>query len=150
VVSEGKMTKRRQGSTYKNPELIEQLRGTVVVAAAVLELAKVVESVDHVVGNAVVLLEVVQVGNLVAAEVVDDILVGQEILDLAALLLELFPLVQGFLPLLNVFLRSLVEAVDLSVQVADKVGHVGVLQQLKLEPRNVAVGRLILGLLDEL
>jgi hypothetical protein len=136
--------------TYENAELVEQLGGAVVVTAAVLELAEVVECVDHLACDAVVLLEVVQIGHLVAAEVVHDLLVGQEILDLAALLLEFLPLGQGVLPLLHILLRSLAQAVDLSVQVSHEVGHVCLLEELELEPCDVGGGRVVLKLLQEL
>ena len=136
--------------TYKNSELVEELGCAVVVAAAVLELAEFVECVNHLNGDAVVFLEVVQVGHLVAAEVVYDVLVGQEVLDLAAFLLVLLALVEDILSLLHVLLRSLVEAVDLRIQVSHKVRHVGLLEQLKLELSNVSGRRLVIELLEEL
>jgi hypothetical protein len=120
-------------AAYENTELVEQLRGAVVVTAAVLELAEFVQSIDHFAGHAVVLLEVDQVLDLVGAQVVDDFGIGQEILDVGALVLQLLTLLKNLVALLGVLLRALVQVVDLGEQVADKVGHVGVLEQLKLE-----------------
>jgi hypothetical protein len=120
-------------AAYENTELVEQLRGAVVVTAAVLELAEFVQSIDHFAGHAVVLLEVDQVLDLVGAQVVDDFGIGQEILDVGALVLQLLTLLKNLVALLGVLLRALVQVVDLGEQVADTVGHVGVLEQLKLE-----------------
>lgn len=80
-----------------------------------------------------VLLEVVQVLDFVGAQVVDDLGIGQQVLDLGALVLELLALLEDLIALLNVLLRALVQVVDLGEQVADEVGHVGVLEQLELE-----------------
>jgi hypothetical protein len=120
-------------AAYENTELVEQLRCAVVVTAAVLELSKFVQSIDHLRGHAVVLLEVDQVLDLVGAQVVDDFGVGQQVLDVGALVLQLLTLLENLIALLGVLLRALVQVVDLGKQVADKVGHIGVLEQLKLE-----------------
>jgi hypothetical protein len=122
-----------RGAAYENTELVEQLRGAVVVAAAVLELAKLVQSIDHLRGDAVVLLQVDQVLDLVGAQVVDDFGIGKQILDVGALVLQLLALLEDVFALLSVLFRNLVQVVDLGEEVADKVGHVGVLEQLKLE-----------------
>lgn len=118
---------------YQNAELVEQFRGAVVVSAAVLELAEFVKSVDHVDSHTVVFLEVVQVLDLVGAQVVDNVGIGQQVLDLGALVLQLLALLEHLVALVDVLVGALVQVVHLGVQVANKVGHVGVLEQLKLE-----------------
>jgi hypothetical protein len=120
-------------AAYENAELVEQFRGAVVITAAVLELAKLVQSIDHFRGDAVVLLEVDQVLDLVGAQVVDDLSIGEQVLDVGALVLQLLTLLEDLVALLGVLFRALVQVVDLGEQVADKVGHVGVLEQLELE-----------------
>lgn len=80
-----------------------------------------------------VLLQVGQVCNLVAPEVVDNIGIRQKILDLGALLLVLLPLRQHLLALLDVFLRPLVQVVQLCEKVSNEVRHVGLLEKLELE-----------------
>ena len=123
----------RREAAYKNTELVKQLRGAVVVTAAVLELAELVQSIDHLRGHAVVLLEVNQVLDLVGAQVIDDFGIGQQVLDVGALVLQVLTLLENLVALLSVLFRDLVQVVDLGEEVANKVGHVGVLEQLKLE-----------------
>lgn len=127
--------------TYQNPEAVEKLGGMGVDAARVLELAKLEQLVDHFHVDTVALLEVGQVLLLVAPQVCDDVLVIQQAADLARGVLELVALLQHFLALLLVLVRHVGEAVDLLVQLANKVGHVGGLEQL--EQQLLLLGRLL-------
>ena len=133
--------------------LVEKLGGGRVVSARVLELAEVVELLDHGGGHAVVVLEVVHVALLVAAEIIDDFRIGKQVLQLLSLLLILLPLLQDLFPLLGVFLRALREVVQLSVQVANEVVHICLLEQRELEVRDVRgvliFGRLLLEEVEE-
>lgn len=115
--------------THQHAEAVQQLGGMRVDAAAVLELAKLVQAVDVVEGDAVAVLEVLQVLRLVGAQVGHDVLVVQQLRDLGGGGLELVALAQDLLALGSEVGGRLVEAVDLLVQLAHKVGHVGRAQQ---------------------
>ena len=77
----------------------------------------------------VLLLQELQVGNLVGAEVVDDVVALEELGDLGGLLLVLFELVEDLLATLGVLGGGLLEALELAVEVGDVVGHVGLLEE---------------------
>lgn len=72
-------------------------------------------------------LEELQVGNLVASESVDDLILGQEVADLGGGLLEVLQLLNNLLSLLVVLLGSILDTVELAVQSRDVIGHVCVL-----------------------
>ena len=91
-----------------------------------------------------VLLQVLQVGNLVGAKVGDNVLPAQKLGDLCSLLLELIQALQNLLSLLGELLWCLLDVVDLGVQAGDVIGHVGGLQQLKLGLGHVHAVLLIL------
>ena len=80
----------------------------------------------------VFLFEKLQVGNLVASEIVHDLVCRQELRDPAGLLLILLQLGDDLLPPLSILSRRLVQVLDLAVQVGGVVGHVGLLEQLVL------------------
>lgn len=120
-------------AAYQDPEAIEQLSSMRVDATAVLERAKLVQLVHHLNGHAVVLLQVRQVLNLVAPQVCDHVLVVQQRRNLARVLFQLVPSLQHLVALLLVLVGHLVEVVDLLVQLAHEVGHVGRLEQLEEE-----------------
>jgi len=117
--------------TYQNAEAVEQLRGMWVDTARVLELAKLEQLVDHVQVDAVALLKVCQVLLLVAAQVGDDVLVVEQAADLAGGLLELVALLEDLVALGLELVGHVVEAVDLLVQLADEIRHVGGLEQFE-------------------
>jgi hypothetical protein len=119
--------------TYQDPEPVQQLSGMGVDTARVLELSVLQQLVDHVHLDAVALLQVGQVLDLVAPQVGDDVLVIQKPADLARGLLQLVALQEDLVALLLVLVGHVVEAVDFLVQLADKVGHVGGLEQLEEE-----------------
>lgn len=74
-------------------------------------------------------LEVLQVGSLVGAKVVDDLAVSKKAKDLLGVLLELGALGQSLIALLVVLGGPLGEVVDGGVKVADEVTHVGLLEE---------------------
>jgi len=113
----------------QNAVLVEEVRGATVVSARVLELAVLVQLVDHLRGHAVGVLEILQVGSLVSAQVVDDLTVTQQAQDLLGVLLELGALGEGLVALGVVLLRPLGEVIDGGIEVADEVAHVGLLEQ---------------------
>lgn len=80
----------------------------------------------------VLVLEKLQVGHLVAAEAVDDLILGQEVGNRSRGLLVLLQLGDDLLALLDVLGGGVLDAVELAVHVGDVVGHVGVLEQLDL------------------
>lgn len=116
----------------EDTELVQQLSGIAVATAAVLEATIVEKAVDHVGGDTVLLLEELQVGDLVAAQVADDILILQQLGDLGALLLVVLQLGEDLLSLLDELVGDGVGVVNFLPQVGHIVGHVGVLQQLVL------------------
>jgi hypothetical protein len=120
--------------TYQHAEAVEQLSGMRVDATAVLELAKLVQLVHHLDRHAVRVLEVGQVLHLVAAQVSHDALVVQQARDFARLGLELVAPLQDLVALLLVLVGHVGQAVDLLVQLAHKVRHVGRLEQLQQQP----------------
>lgn len=117
------------GVAYQDAEAVQQLGGVGVDAAAVLELAKLVQAVHVVEGDAVAVLEVLQILGLVGAQVGDDGLVVEQLRDAGGGGLELVALAQDLLALGGEVGGHLVEPVDVLVQLADKVGHVGGAQQ---------------------
>lgn len=112
-----------------------------VHSAAVLELSKLVQLLDHLHLDAVALLQVGQILDLVAAQVGDHILVVEQPADLAGLLLQLVAALQDLVALLLVLVGHVVEAVDFLVQLTHEVGHVGRLEQL--EQQLLLVERLV-------
>lgn len=74
-------------------------------------------------------LEELQVGHLVAAQVVDDIVPLQQLDDLAGLLLVLLQLAEDLLLLVGKLGGGLLEALELAVEVGDVVGHVCLFEQ---------------------
>lgn len=78
----------------------------------------------------VLLLEELQVGNLVAAQVCDDVFPPQQLLDLACGVLELLQGLDDLLPLVGVLFWWVLQALEVAVEVGDVVGHVGLPQQL--------------------
>ena len=80
----------------------------------------------------VLLLEELQVGDLVTAQVVDNLLALQQVGDLARLLLELLQAAQDVLALLVELGRGFVQALQVGLELADEVNHVGRLEQLVL------------------
>lgn len=129
------------GTTHQHAEAVQQLGSVRVDAAAVLELAKLVQAVDVVEGDAVALLEVLQVLRLVGAQVGHDVLVVEQLGDLGGRGLELVALAQDLLALLCELGGHLVEPVDVLVQLAHKVGHVGRAQQR--QQQLLLLGRLL-------
>jgi hypothetical protein len=103
----------------------------------------------------VILLQEVQVGNLVAAQVVDDVLLAQEFGDLARLVLELLEAREDLLALLLELGGGLFGTIKLHLQAADEIDHVGGLEQLilgsgELEGLGIIVfGDLVVGELEE-
>jgi len=80
----------------------------------------------------VVLLQELQVGNLVAPEVADNILAPQKLGDLAGFLLKLLQLAEDLLFPLGVLNGRLLQSFELAVQVGDVIGHVGLFEEGKL------------------
>lgn len=78
------------------------------------------------------LLQELQVGHLVAAQVAYNVLVPQEIPQLARLFLELLELGNHLLPGLGKLGGRGIQILNLAVQVGHVVGHVGLLEQLVL------------------
>ena len=117
------------GVGRQDAELVEQVRGVGVVAAVVLEAAVGVQHVDHGARHAVLLLQELQVGHLVAAQVRHNALVVQQRVDPARLLGEVLQLRQHLLAFAVELLGHVVAVVDLLPQVGDIVGHVGRLEQ---------------------
>ena len=78
------------------------------------------------------LLEEFQVGNLIASQITNDILPPEKVSELAGVLLELFYASDDLLPLFVKLRRRLLETLQFCFQVADKVGHVGGLEELVL------------------
>lgn len=85
----------------------------------------------------VLVLEKLQVGNLIASQAIDDLVLGQEVRNLLCLLLVLVQLRKHILSLLGVLGGRLSHAVEIAVQSRHVVGHVGVLQQLDLARQNL-------------
>lgn len=77
-------------------------------------------------------LQELQVGNLVAPQPVDNVVLRQELGNLRRRLLVLLQLRQDLLSLLGVLGRGVGDAVEVAVQRRHVIGHVGVLQQLDL------------------
>lgn len=113
----------------QNAVLVEQVGGAAVVTARVLELAVLVELLHHLRGHTVGVLEVLQVGGLVGAQVVDDLRIAEQVQDLLGVLLELGALCEGVVALGLVLLGRLLEVVDLGIEATDEVVHVGLLEQ---------------------
>lgn len=132
---------KKDVGTHQHAEAVQQLGGVGVDAAAVLELAKLVQAVDVVEGDAVAVLEVLQVLGLVGAQVGDDALVVEQLGDLGGGGLELVALAEDLLALLGELGGHVVEAVDVLVQLAHEVGHVGGAQQG--EQQALLLGRLL-------
>lgn len=82
-------------------------------------------------------LEKLQVGNLVASESVDNLVLGQKIRNLGRGLLVLLQLRKNLLSLLGVLGRGFLDTVVLAVERSDVVGHVGILEQLNLSRQNL-------------
>lgn len=155
----------------EHSELVEHVGGRAVLAASELELTKVIKGVDHLHSNLcnqreknssrqlfllfglgdlathpVLVLEKLQVGNLVASQAVDDLILGQEIGNLSRGLLVLLQLRQHILSLLGVLGGSVSHTVEVAVHGSDVVSHIGVLQQLNLSGQNL-LGHLVVTLL---
>ena len=76
-----------------------------------------------------VVLQVSHVAVLVAAQIVDNLCVSKQALDLLCLLSVDLPSLESLLALFGVLGGRLVQVVELRVQVANIVGHVGLLEQ---------------------
>ncbi len=77
----------------------------------------------------VLLLEELQIGHLVAAQVVDDVVALQQLDDGARLLLQLLQLGEDLLLFVGILGGRLLEALELAVEVGDVVGHVGLFEE---------------------
>jgi hypothetical protein len=117
--------------TYQNAESVQQLSSVRVDTTAVLEATKLVELVHHLDCDAVCVFQICQILHLVRSQVGDHILVVQKPRDLARLLFQLVASLQHLVALLLVLLRHVVEVVDVLVELAYEVGHVGGLEQLQ-------------------
>lgn len=159
----------------KDTELVEQIGGGTIVAAAVLEVAEIVKRVDHFDGDLsrsgsaralqpyekgirnasynqvttityiMVLLQELQVGNLVTPQVCDDVLPLQQLRDLAGAVLVCFQGLDDLLPLVGKFFGWVLQVLQVTVQVGDVIRHVGLLQQLVLGLEKLARLGLVLG-----
>lgn len=87
--------------------------------------------------HSVLVLQELQVGDLVAPQAVDNLILGQEVGDLSGGLLVLLQLGKHLLALLGVLGGRVGDAVQLAVERGDVVGHVGVLQQLDLSGQDL-------------
>ncbi len=76
----------------------------------------------------VFLLEELQIGHLVAAQVVHDVVALQQLDNGARLLLQLLQLRKDLLFLVSELGGRLLEALELAVEVRDVVGHVGLFE----------------------
>lgn len=126
----------------EDAELVEQLSSRGVVSTGILELSKIIQLIHHLRSHAVVLLEVVHVAVLVTPQVVDDIFTREQRLNLLRLLLKDAPSLEHFFAFRGIFRGSVGERVQVCVEVADEVVHIGLFEERIFQLGDV-FGRLV-------